>query len=146
MRVELKTSVTVNGLTKFVLHRFRKDEEGSSTLETVIWMPVFALVLAVVTNISLVFFQESQMLRVAHDANRAFSIGRMSGTSEAEAYVANNLAHLGSDDLTVNSSYSGGYITTRIQVPAVDLMPITFMRSKFSGMTITVSSSQVVEF
>jgi Flp pilus assembly protein TadG len=124
---------------------FCKDQEGSSSLETIIWMPVFALVLAVVTNISLVFFQESQMLRVAHDANRAFSLGRMSGPGDAETYVKAKLAYLGTE-LQVASNYNNGYITTRIQVPAVELMPLAFMRSSFSNMTITVSSSQIVEF
>ena len=67
--------------TRFTLRKgssnFFTNEEGSATIETVIWLPIFTILLTMIINLSMVFFSESQILRVVQDGNRAFSLGRL---------------------------------------------------------------------
>ena len=144
MRIDVESLHSRQVLATFA-RRFTRNEEGSASVEVILWMPIMALVLAVIMNISLVFFGESQMLRVVQDANRAFSLGRFADMDETEQYVINQLAYLGAT-LSVNSTFAGGFITTSLTAPATDLMPLNFMQSAFNGVNVTVSAQQIVEF
>ncbi len=124
---------------------FLKDEDGSATIESVIWFPIYAILLAFVMNISMVFFTESQLLRVVQDGNRAFSLGRLENADEVEAYIQAELAYIDAQ-ISVNSLISGGLIQTALTVPASDLMPLNFMTSAFSGIDIGVNAQHIIEF
>lgn len=141
----ISTSDPAENRTVSRLHRFWKDEEGSFTIEAVIWMPIFAIVLAVVVNVSLVFFSESQILRVVQDANRAFSLGRLDSTEAAETYISKKLAYLEAT-LDIQTTLNDGVIRTVLSSPATDLMPMSFMRGKFSNVQIIVAADHIVEF
>jgi len=108
-------------------------------------MPIFAIILALIFNISMVFFTESQLLRIVQDANRAFSLGRLDDTTATENYITNALAYLDTT-VAVTTTLDGGIISTVLNVPAVDLMPMSFMRDQFRDIAITVRSQQLVEF
>lgn len=127
------------------LERFLRDDDGSFTIEAVIWMPIFAIILALIFNVSMVFFTESQLLRIVQDANRAFSLGRLDDTTATENYITNALAYLDTT-VAVTTTLDGGIISTVLNVPAVDLMPMSFMRDQFRDIAITVRSQQLVEF
>lgn len=127
------------------LSRFFFDEEGSATIESVIWLPIFALLLAFIMNVSIVFFNESQMLRVVQDGNRAFSLGRMEDAVEVENYILSRLAYLEAD-MTIRTTISGGVVMTELVVPAGNLMPLKLMSGVFDGVRIRVSAQQIVEF
>lgn len=127
------------------LHRFLRDEEGSFTVEAVIWMPIFAIILALIFNISMIFFTQSQILRVVQDANRAFSLGRLDSTSATENYISSALSYLGTT-ITVNTTLDQGIISTVLNAPAVDLMPMSFMRDQFADIAVTVTAQHIVEF
>jgi len=86
----LKTSNTF----KAALNRFARCEAGSYTIESVIWLPIYVFVLALMMNISMVFFNESQILRVVQDSNRSFAVGRISSLEAAEQYVIDRIAYL----------------------------------------------------
>lgn len=127
------------------IQRFWADEAGSSTIESVIWFPIFAILLTLITNISIVFHSESQLLRVVQDGNRAFSLGRMDDTDAVQTYIQERLAYLKANpDVTV--SVANGVITTTLNVPAVDLMPINLITSAFNDININVTAQQIVEF
>ncbi len=128
-----------------LIRRFSSNESGSVTVEAVIWFPIFAMLLAFIMNVSIVFFTESQMLRVVQDGNRAFSLGRMADDLEVEAYILSRLAYLDAN-LVVNTDISGGFIMTNLSAPAGQLMPLNLMTSAFDGITIMVSAQHVVEF
>ena len=127
------------------LSAFWSCEDGSATVETVILFPVFAMILSFVMNVSMVFFNESQILRVVQDGNRAFTLGRLDDADAVEAYITENLAHL-SVALTIETLISGGFIETNLSAPATDLMPFNFMTSAFDGVTIGVSAQHIIEF
>lgn len=128
------------------LTRFWRCEAGSQTVEAVIWLPLFAFLLAFIINIALVFFNESQMLRVAQDANRMFSTGRFTTDTEAETWITENLAYL-SPNVTVDSVVDKGMITTELSIPAQDMMPMRMIAlDYFSTVPVRVVAQHVVEY
>lgn len=127
------------------LRKFAGDEEGSYSIEAVIWMPIFAILLALIMNVSVVFFTESQMMRVVQDGNRAFSLGRLTSEQAVEDYVLTTLAYTDAD-IVVTTTVSGGIIRTQLSAPATDLMPLNFLRDSFSNVRVGFTAQQIVEF
>ena len=127
------------------LKHFWRDEAGNATIESVIWFPIFAILLVFIMNVSIVFFTESQMLRVVQDGNRAFSLGRLADAQAVQDYILSRLTYLDAD-LDISTNISDGFVMTSLNAPAGDLMPLNFMNSAFNGITINVSAQQIIEF
>ncbi len=76
-----------------MLRRFLVDERGSATMEFVLWVPVFALILIVLVDATFVYLSFTQMLNASRDAARRASLGELSCTSYAcslDTFQANN--------------------------------------------------------
>jgi Flp pilus assembly protein TadG len=130
-----------------LLRRFLHEDSGSFSVEAVIWMPIFAIILAVVMNISMVFFGKSQILRVVQDANRAYSLGRLDTAADVQNYVLANLAYMNAS-MTVETTIDtlNSLVTTDVITPATDLMPLNFMTAKFKTVDIEVWAQHIIEF
>jgi Flp pilus assembly protein TadG len=126
------------------LDRFRRSEDGSFTVEFVIWVPIFAVLLAIVMNLSMVFYYESQMLRVAQDATRAYSLGRMTA-EEAELFIADRLSFIQAT-LDISTTQVGGVAQTVVSTTASELMPFSLMSAPFVNVPIGVSTQYIIEF
>lgn len=127
------------------LRAFYRSENGSYTIESVIWLPIYVFILAIMMNVSMVFFNESQLLRVVQDANRSFAVGRIATLTAVEQYVTERIAYLKVTP-TVNTQLVDGIIYTDLSVTATQLMPFTMLHEFFSGTEIVVSAQQIVEF
>jgi Flp pilus assembly protein TadG len=128
-----------------LLRRFRRSEEGSFTLEAVIWMPIFAILLAIIMNLSMVFYYESQMLRIAQDATRAYSLGKFT-EAEAEAFIQERLSFIEAT-IDIDTQLIGtNIVQTVISTNAAELMPFALMSGPFEGVPIGVSTQYIVEF
>jgi Flp pilus assembly protein TadG len=127
-----------------VLRRFQRSEDGSFTLEAIIWMPIFAILLAIMMNLSMVFFYESQMLRISQDATRAFSLGRIT-EEEAEQYISDRLAFIDAQ-IAIDTARVGDVAMTVVSTNAAELMPFALMSGPFVGVPIGVSTQYIIEF
>lgn len=127
------------------LKAFCRSESGSYTIESVIWLPIYVFILALMMNVSMVFFNESQLLRVVQDANRSFAVGRISTGEAVKQYVTDRIAYLNITP-TVTTDIVDGIIYTNLSVTATDLMPFSMLHKFFAGTTIVVSAQQIVEF
>ena len=126
------------------VQRFYRDERGSFSIEAVIWIPIFTIILALMINVSTVFFNESQVLRIVQDANRAFSLGRLENEQETEDYILAELDYI-SSAFTVDTTLSSSVVSTTVSVPATELMPMNISSSAFSSLIINVSGQQLIE-
>jgi Flp pilus assembly protein TadG len=124
---------------------FCKEESGSATIESVIWLPAFAFVLAIIMNVSMVFFFESQLTRIVQDGNRAFSLGRLPDGDAVQQYILGQLTHLDAD-ISVATTIADGFVRTDLTAPAGDLMPLSMARKAFNNVKIRVSAQHIVEF
>ena len=99
---------------------FWKDERGTATVEFVICVPVFVMLLGLVVDTSLVFAGEEQALRVVQDANRSFSIGRIKTISETQTMIVDGLKSM-SPGVTAVTVVNAGVITSTATMPAQEL-------------------------
>lgn len=134
------------------VRRFFRDENGSYTLEFVIWMPIFAVLLAIVMNLSMIFYYESQMLRVTQDATRAYSLGRFiesneNGTAEAQAeqYIQANLNFINAP-LTIDVQTVGSVAQATVRANAAEMMPFSLMSAPFKLVEVGIMSQYIIEF
>ncbi|RYG93168.1 pilus assembly protein [Loktanella sp. IMCC34160] len=124
--------------------RFRKEETGSATVEAVLWLPLFVVVFVMIADVSFVFHRQSQMMRIVQDANRAFSVGRLSSEAETENFVTDALAGLSESAVAV-TTLNAGVISTSVQVPVTDMVAVGFFNF-LSGYNVEVSSEHYLEY
>lgn len=140
-----------NSRASRILRRLCRDEDGSYTIEFVIWIPIFAILLAIVLNLSMVFYYESQMLRVAQDATRAYSMGRFieadGKTADvlAEEYITANLSFVNAN-FTVDVVDDGSNVSATVTSNAAELMPLSLMSTPFEGINVGIVSQYIIEY
>ena len=122
--------------------RFRA-EDGNATIESVLWMPFFVALFTLIVDGTVIFNNHSNVLRIVHDANRAFSVGNVESGAETETLIAANAAHI-SSNLSVTTSVTNGIINTVVRVPAGD-MDMTGLFSSIAGATITINAQHYLE-
>ncbi len=101
-------------------HRFIRAEDGTASLEAVLWMPIFLLLFGMVTDTSIVFGRQAEILRIIQDSNRSLAVGRFQTVQQAEDYITDRV-DVYSPDPVVNVSIAQGIISTSVSVPAADL-------------------------
>jgi Flp pilus assembly protein TadG len=131
------------------LRRFLRRSDGSATIEVVLWIPFFLLLIALIADASLLFNRQAQMLRAVQDANRAYSVGRLTTTTAVQnalvaAYrpVSASVTATSTLDTSVVST---GIIRTTLTVPARDVTSLGLIAS-LSNFNLSVTSQQYREF
>lgn len=125
------------------VYQFFKDTRGAVSIEMVIWLPVFTLLLGVVADAALIFSKQAQVLRIVQDANRATSIGRLVTSAETEAFIANRISQISPNALIV-TTIQAGIISSTVTMPASDLTA-TSLVAAFSSIDVSVSSQHLSE-
>lgn len=123
---------------------FRKGEDGSATVEAVLWLPVLFMVFAMAVDAAFLFFGQNRALRVVQDANRMLSVGRLTSEVEVEDYVKEQLASL-SPNLTVDTTIALGEVKTLLDLPSNDIMATGLVRPLIGG-NVHVQASHLVEY
>lgn len=131
------------------LRRFRKDDDGTATVEGILWMPVFLTIIIVIADASLLFNAQAQMLKIVQDGNRAYSTGQLLQPTQVETYVLNRTSST-SSNATVqvgidNTFVPAGVITTTLTIPAADLVSIGLVTA-LANFDLSVSAQHYVEF
>jgi Flp pilus assembly protein TadG len=65
--------------------QFLRDEHGSATIEFVLWVPIFVVILAAATDATVLYLHHTEMWNVSRDVARRVAVGDM---SEADAATA----------------------------------------------------------
>ncbi len=82
--------------------RFLRDEHGSATIEFVLWVPIFVVILVAATDATVLYLHHTEMWNVSRDVARRVAVGDM---SEADAVtVVQNEMFLYSRAYTVSTS------------------------------------------
>ncbi|MGR3322584.1 MAG: TadE/TadG family type IV pilus assembly protein [Pseudooceanicola sp.] len=126
------------------LKAFSRESSGSATIETVIWIPIFVWVLALIVNVSMIVFDKNQAYRIIQNANRILSTGFMQTEEEVEAYIVAKLADI-APDATVETIIAGGVVTSRVQYQVSDLL-LPHAVTNLANVWINISSQHYVEF
>ena len=118
--------------------------DGAATIEAVLWLPFFMLLLALFADLSMIFTNQNRIQRMVQDANRALAVGRFDGAEAEQAFLQDQLAPL-SPKAKVETQINAGRVTTIVQVPVTDL-DVIGVAGAFRGSTLTIRSDQLVEY
>ncbi|MEZ5796382.1 MAG: TadE/TadG family type IV pilus assembly protein [Paracoccaceae bacterium] len=122
---------------------FLRQENGSVTIEAVLWMPVFVALLCIIAQASIAFGRKAEVLRIVQDANRAMSIGRFREVQETEDYVIARISDV-APHATVDTQIFEGAVKTVVQIPASDLVG-NISYGFLGSVTLTVSAEHMLE-
>ena len=82
--------------------QFLRDEHGSATIEFVLWVPIFVVILVAATDATILYLHHTEMWNVSRDVARRVAVGDM---TEADAVtVVQNEMFLYSRAYTVATS------------------------------------------
>lgn len=133
----------------FGRRNFLKDEDGTSTVEAVLWIPVFLAIFLTCADIAMLFNARSMMLKTIEDANRAYSVGELASLADVEAWVIEQTSRA-SDDVRVSSTVEvadipSGIVRTVLTIPASDLAAVGWVTA-LADFDVRIGSQQYVEF
>lgn len=100
--------------------RFWHRENGAATIEVILWLPFFLGLFSLMVDISMIFNNQSRIMRIIQDGNRNYSIRRLTTNAETETYVENRIAPISTNASAVTTNVAG-LITTTVTVPLADL-------------------------
>ena len=91
-----------DNLHRRLVSQFLRDERGSATIEFVLWVPIFVVILVAATDATILYLHHTEMWNVSRDVARRVAVGDM---TEAEAVnVVQNEMYLYSRAYTVSTS------------------------------------------
>ena len=118
----MKKSNQMHGLTvrfKQLIRNF-SDDSGATTVEFVLWVPMFMFILMITVDVSLLFLRQSNLWYVARDTARQISIRRLQTPAEAEAY-AELRGTFGGDVPEAKVFITNTETEVRLRVPMVEV-------------------------
>ena len=131
------------------LGRRLRAEDGGATVEAVLWVPFFILLLALIADASFLFHRQAQMLRAVQDANRAFSTGQFTTTEAVQDTLVGQYLPLSEDVQAVSvldtQTVPSGIIRTSLSIPARDVNSIGLIAG-LGNFNLTVTSQHYREF
>ena len=102
-----------------------------------------AALFGLVVDTSIIFGDQSQILRVVQDVNRAVSIGRVRTSDDAEAMILADIDTI-APNASVETTLSNGIITSTVTIPVSDLS-VTNLIDVFHDFNVTVSAQHLSE-
>lgn len=128
---------------------FLRQEDGGSTIEFVLWLPIIIAILLLVVDSSMLFMSRSQAMRVLQDTNRLYSVGQFTGTSAeriaaAQNYALSRLRGL-SPSATVVTTETNRVVRTRATMETREIARVGFLGMMIDT-TMAVSAEHRVEF
>ena len=107
-----------------MVKQFFKDKRGSASVEFVLWLPIFVLILVLVVNTSTVLHKQAKMYDAARDGARMVATGAMD-VAQAELHVKAKFPQSGYIvDINPPAPDVGDTFQSRITVRAADIVPL----------------------
>ena len=120
-----------NLMRKLGLRRFRNADSGAVTVEFVIWVPVFILILAITVDATILFKTQANMWTVARDVGRQMSTGLYNNT-QALTYANSQLESWGIPG-TANVAQTNDNVTVTVSVPVTSVVPFNIVGAFTAG-------------
>lgn len=126
--------------------RFFKRQDGTATVEAVLWFPIFIAVFGLMVDAAMIFHGQSKVLRVVQDANRNLSIGRLDNDAEVIAYINTELAEVGVTPSRTEalSDATSGIVSTLVVIPASEFQLLGYF-SVITNMEVPVTAQHMRE-
>ncbi len=123
--------------------RFLRREDGTATVETLLWFPFFIFVFGLMFDAAMIFYTQSRIVRIIQEGNREYSIGNLADPAATETYIETALSSI-NVTATAASQVTAGVVTTVVSVRAPELDLLGFF-SAIRNLEFNVSSYQMIE-
>jgi Flp pilus assembly protein TadG len=124
------------------MKRFLSRDDGSTTIEFVLWLPLLMAVLIVAMDASVLYMRQSNMWQVSRDTARIVS---RHGMDEAAAEIyARNEATYSNHIPMVDVEMTGQFVTVRMAANLNEIAPFGILNFAFND-RLTASISQAME-
>lgn len=124
--------------------KWARCEDGSISIEALLWFIMVILVTAVLLDATVLFDSQSSVMRVLQDANRSASLGRLATPVDVENFIEARLALLSPNAVATSAFGTDGVISTSVMIPAGDVK-VSGILSSLSGLDMTVSADHLME-
>jgi Flp pilus assembly protein TadG len=125
---------------------FRRQEDGTATVEAVLWFPIFIAVFGLMVDSAMIFHGQSKVLRVVQDANRKLSIKSLETDADVEAYINAQLAAINVTPSRTEalSDPTTGIVSTLVVVPAREFQILGYF-SALTNLQVPVTAQHMRE-
>lgn len=130
-------------VTGSVLAEFGRKEEGTATVEFVLWLPVIAFLFGLIADTAMIFGGQAQVLRVVQDANRAMSIGLVRNVDDTQSMIRAGIVGI-APNASVATTVHAGVIRSTVSIPVTDLTA-TGLVDSFTDFNVTVFAQHLAE-
>lgn len=125
------------------LGRFSRENEGSTTVEFVIWVPFFIALIVMIADVSLLFMRQSNFWNVSRDTARIVARHGMSGSAAAD--YAQEHAAFGDYLPEISIEVSETEVTVVISALASQVAPFGFFSLAADGSLVSARVTQALE-
>ncbi len=101
------------------LHRFIREERGSATIEFVLWVPIFVILLVATTDATILYLHHTEMWNVSRDVARRVAANDLS-EADAAATVQNEMFLYSSEYTVATSNPTALDVKIQIQTSVSD--------------------------
>jgi Flp pilus assembly protein TadG len=125
--------------------RFARDQSGAVSVEAVLWIPFFFMLLALITDASLAFFSRAEAFRIVQTGNRLYSVGTYTTTAEVQGFVTRAFQGQSRNAVARTVTDAGGRVVgTQLHYPMRDV--VLFGTGMPASWRINVQSMHYVEW
>jgi Flp pilus assembly protein TadG len=100
---------------------FLRDDRGSETVQFIVWLPLIAVLLVIVTDASFLYLYHTEMVNVARDTARRMTTSNLASKVEAEDYALAELSQFGKPYSVLADYNEATAMTVVISVPIRDI-------------------------
>ncbi len=104
--------------------RFVRDDKAAVTVEFVLWLPLFIIILFLIVEVSLLFLTQSSMWNVARDTARRISTHEF-GQAAAETYATGAMT-FGGHPYTIVADAAGPEVSVTITTSVGDVLLFSY--------------------
>lgn len=124
------------------------EDGGTTTIEFVLWLPIFIAILSIVVDVCFVFLAQAKMYDVASDTARQYAVRTLSTEAAARAYAEQKGEFNGeTPTVTVTENTAEGTVEVIIShdIADIDITGIFSSIASYSSDKISATVYQVVE-
>ena len=107
--------------------RFLRRDSGNMSVEAVLWLPMFMLLMIVIVDATMVFSRRAQAIRIVQDTNRGMSMYRLTTELEAQDFLLSRIQQF-SPTAQASTVYdpTTGLIRTALAMPLHEIDAMGF--------------------
>lgn len=125
------------------LRRKAADEDGSATIEAVLWLPFFIMLFIMIADAAMIFANQSRVHRMVQDGNRNYVVGAITNCAALETWLENVTQQL-APSASATCSVSSNIVTSTVSIPSGEL-DLSGATGVFGGLTIQVQAQHLLE-